>query len=91
MASPFLLVSVVPGSTIVSPISDSGRTFPSRSKQNSHTPPRSIRHDLSAAQRQSLMRTLGKMHAVQTWDKVVAILENEDENAENGEESAQNA
>ena len=38
------------------------------------------RDDLSAAQRQSLMRTLGKMHAVQTWDKVVAILENEDEN-----------
>ena len=38
------------------------------------------RDDLSVAQRQSLMRTLGKMHAVQTWDKVVAILENEDEN-----------
>lgn len=39
------------------------------------------RDDLSDAQRQALMRTCGKMHAVQTWDKLVDILENEDENA----------
>ncbi|MCQ2576664.1 MAG: HEAT repeat domain-containing protein [Treponema sp.] len=38
------------------------------------------RDDLSDAQRQSLMRTCGKMHAVETWDKLVDILENEDEN-----------
>ena len=39
------------------------------------------REDLSDAQRQSLMRTCGKMHAVQTWDRLVEILENDDENA----------
>ncbi len=38
------------------------------------------REDLSDAQRQTLMRTCGKMHAVQTWDKVVAVAEDEDEN-----------
>ena len=38
------------------------------------------RDDLSDAQRQSLMRTCGKMHAVETWDKLVSILEDEDEN-----------
>ncbi len=38
------------------------------------------REDLSDAQRQTLMRTCGKMHAVQTWDRLVDILENEDEN-----------
>ncbi|WP_027727798.1 HEAT repeat domain-containing protein [Treponema sp. C6A8] len=39
------------------------------------------RDDLSDAQRQTLMRTLGKLHAVETFDKIVAILENEDENS----------
>lgn len=39
------------------------------------------RPDLSDAQRQSLMRTCGKMHAVETWQKLVDVLENEDENA----------
>ena len=38
------------------------------------------RDDLSDAQRQTLMRNCGKMHAVETWDKLVAILENDDEN-----------
>ena len=38
------------------------------------------RDDLSDAQRQTLMRTCGKMHAVQTWDKVVSVAEDEDEN-----------
>ena len=38
------------------------------------------RDDLSDAQRQNLMRTCGKMHAVQTWDKVVEVAEDEDEN-----------
>ena len=38
------------------------------------------RDDLSDAQRQTLMRTCGKMHAVQTWDKVVEVAEDEDEN-----------
>ena len=38
------------------------------------------RDDLSDAQRQTLMRTCGKMHAVQTWDKLVEILKDEDEN-----------
>ena len=38
------------------------------------------RDDLSDAQRQTLMRTCGKMHAVQTWDKMVEIAEDEDEN-----------
>ena len=39
------------------------------------------RDDLSDAQRQTLMKTLGKLHAVETFDKIVAILENEDENS----------
>ena len=38
------------------------------------------RDDLSDAQRQTLMRTCGKMHAIQTWDKMVEIAEDEDEN-----------
>lgn len=38
------------------------------------------REDLSDAQRQTLMRTCGKMHAVQTWDRLVEILDNDDEN-----------
>ena len=38
------------------------------------------RDDLSDAQRQTLMRTCGKMHAVQTWNKVVEVAEDEDEN-----------
>ena len=38
------------------------------------------RDDLSDAQRQNLMRTCGKMHAVQTWEKVVSVAEDEDEN-----------
>jgi HEAT repeat protein len=38
------------------------------------------RDDLSDAQRQNLMRTCGKMHAVQTWDKVLEVAEDEDEN-----------
>ena len=38
------------------------------------------REDLSDAQRQNLMRTCGKMHAIQTWDKVVEVAEDEDEN-----------
>ena len=39
------------------------------------------RPDLSDAQRQTLMRTLGKMKALNTWSKVVEILEEEDENS----------
>ncbi len=39
------------------------------------------RDDLSDAQRQTLMRTLGKMHAVETFDKIVEIFEDEDENS----------
>lgn len=38
------------------------------------------REDFSVAQRQTLMRTLGKMQAVETWDKIVEILEDDDEN-----------
>ncbi len=38
------------------------------------------REDLSDAQRQTLMRNCGKMHAVETWDKLVDILNNDDEN-----------
>ena len=38
------------------------------------------REDLSDAQRQTLMRNCGKMHAVETWDKLVDILDNDDEN-----------
>ena len=39
------------------------------------------RDDLSNGQRQTLMRNCGKMHAVETWDKLVDILNDEDENA----------
>lgn len=39
------------------------------------------REDLTDAQRQALMRTCGKMHAVQTWDRLADILDNDDENA----------
>lgn len=39
------------------------------------------REDLSDAQRQSLMRACGKLHALVTWDKMVEILEDDDENA----------
>lgn len=38
------------------------------------------REDLSVAQRQTLMRVCGKMHAEETWGKLVDIIENEDEN-----------
>ena len=38
------------------------------------------RDDLSDAQRQILMRTSGKMHAVETYDYLVDVLEDEDEN-----------
>lgn len=38
------------------------------------------RPDLSDAQRQNLMRTCGKMHAIETWPKLVEVLENDDEN-----------
>ena len=38
------------------------------------------REDLSDVQRQTLMRTCDKMHAVQTWEKVVEVAEDEDEN-----------
>jgi len=38
------------------------------------------RDDLSDAQRQSLMRACGKMKALSTWDKLVEILEDDDEN-----------
>lgn len=38
------------------------------------------RDDLSDAQRQSIMRACGKLHAISTWDKMVEILEDEDEN-----------
>ncbi len=36
--------------------------------------------ELTDAQKQSLMKTLGKIHAVETFDKMVEIAENEDEN-----------
>lgn len=39
------------------------------------------REDLSAAQRQALMRVCGKMHSVETWGRLVDILEDEDENS----------
>lgn len=38
------------------------------------------RDDLSVAQRQNLMRACGKMKALATWDKLVEILEDDDEN-----------
>lgn len=39
------------------------------------------RDDLETAQKQALMRTLGKMNAVQTFDKIVEIAQDEDENS----------
>ena len=38
------------------------------------------RDDLEVPVRQALMRTLGQMNAVETWDQVVEIARNEDEN-----------
>ena len=38
------------------------------------------RDDLGDAKRQILMKTCGKMHAVETWDKLVEVLKDEDEN-----------
>lgn len=38
------------------------------------------RSDLTVSQRQSLMRVLGRIKASQTWEKVSAIAQNEDEN-----------
>lgn len=39
------------------------------------------RDDLSLAQRQSLMKVLGKIKAVETWDKLAQIAQDEDENS----------
>jgi HEAT repeat protein len=39
------------------------------------------RDDLSTAQKQSLMKVLGKIKAVETWDKLSEIAQNEDENS----------
>ena len=39
------------------------------------------REDLTVAQRQSLVRVLGQLHAVETYDKLVEYAEDEDENA----------
>ena len=39
------------------------------------------RDDLILAQRQSLMKTLGQMCAVETWEKLVEIIKDEDENS----------
>ena len=39
------------------------------------------RDDLGDAKRQILMKTCGKMHAVETWDKLVEVLKDEDENS----------
>ncbi|MCQ2573542.1 MAG: HEAT repeat domain-containing protein [Treponema sp.] len=36
--------------------------------------------EITDAQKQSLMKTLGKIHAVETWDKLVEIAQNDDEN-----------
>lgn len=38
------------------------------------------RSDLTDAQKQSLMRVLGKMNAVEIWDKIVSIAKDSDEN-----------
>lgn len=38
------------------------------------------RDDLTLPQRQTLMRICGKMHAIETYDLLVDVLENEDEN-----------
>lgn len=37
--------------------------------------------DLTVGRRQTLMKSLGKIKAVETWDKLVEIAENEDENS----------
>ncbi|WP_294430880.1 HEAT repeat domain-containing protein [uncultured Treponema sp.] len=39
------------------------------------------RDDLTVPQRQSLVRVLGQLHAVETYDKLVEYAQNEDENA----------
>ncbi|MCQ2241064.1 HEAT repeat domain-containing protein [Treponema sp.] len=39
------------------------------------------RDDLSVPQRQALMKVLGRIKAVETWDKIVEIAKNEDENS----------
>lgn len=39
------------------------------------------RDDLSTAQKQALARVLGKINAVETWDKLVEMAENKDENS----------
>lgn len=39
------------------------------------------RGDLTLPQRQALMRTLGEMGAVETWDKLVEIIQDENENS----------
>lgn len=39
------------------------------------------RDDLTVAQRQSLVRVLGELHAVETYDKLVEYAQDEDENA----------
>ena len=38
------------------------------------------RDDLDTAQRQTIMRVCGKMHAIETWGRLVDIIEDEDEN-----------
>ena len=39
------------------------------------------RDDLTVPQKQALSRVLGKLHATETWAKLVSIAQNEDENA----------
>jgi HEAT repeat protein len=39
------------------------------------------RNDLTVIQKQSLTRVLGKIHAVETWGKLVELAQNKDENA----------
>lgn len=39
------------------------------------------RDDLTLAQRQSVMKALGRLKAVETWDALVAIVQNEEENS----------
>lgn len=38
------------------------------------------RDDLDVSQRQNIMRVCGKMHAIETWGRLVDIIEDEDEN-----------
>lgn len=38
------------------------------------------RDDLDTSQRQTIMRVCGKMHAIETWGRLVDIIEDEDEN-----------